>query len=296
MKEVIYKFLDYILTEKMFSDHTEVNYEIDLFKFEDYLKMNNKNYLKLKYQDISDYIIYLRKAGYEPSSINRNISSLRSFYTFLLKENIVSSNPLDLIKTIKEPKKLPNYFKYEEYLNMLDTLKEETPLNIRNLLIIELLFATGVRVSELVNIKLKDINTSERQIKIIGKGNKERIVYYGSYASDALDKYLSDSRPLLLKNKNTDYLLINNNGGNLTDRGVRGIISEIIKKTGIKTNISPHSFRHSFATIMLNEGASIKSVQELLGHQSIDTTSIYTHLSNNDVRRAYLNAHPRAKR
>ena len=176
---------------------------------------------------------------------------------------------------------------------MLDTLKEETPLNIRNLLIIELLFATGVRVSELVNIKLKDINTSERQIKIIGKGNKERIVYYGSYASDALDKYLSDSRPLLLKNKNTDYLLINNNGGNLTDRGVRGIISEIIKKLVLNKYIAS-PFRHS-ATIMLNEGASIKSVQELLGHQSIDTTSIYTHLSNNDVRRAYLNAHPRAK-
>lgn len=296
MKDIIYQFLDYIINEKQFSIHTEVNYEIDLFKFEEYLKKENKDYLNLDYKDISDYIIYLRKSNYESSTVNRNISTLRSFYNFLINDEIIEKNPLSLIKNLKNEKKLPNYFQYKEFVSVYESIKEETPLNIRNKLILELLFATGLRVSELVNIEIDNIYLPEKQIKVLGKGDKERIVYYGLHAKMALNNYLKNSRPMLLKNKDSKYLLINNTGSKLTDRGVRKIINQIIKNAGIKTKISPHTFRHSFATIMLNEGASIKAVQELLGHSSIDSTSIYTHLTNNEVRRAYLKAHPRANK
>lgn len=296
MKDIIYKFLDYISLEKKYSDYTETNYEIDLNKYEKFLADNKKNYLIVHYQDISEYIIYLKKSGYKSTSINRNLSTLRSFYNFLIGENIINNNPLDLVKGMKQEKRLPNYFKYHEFEVMLDTLKEDTPLNNRNRLILELLFATGIRVSELVNIKLIDISFKEKEIKVFGKGSKERIVFFGNYCKTILDKYLKEDRILLLKDKDNDYLLINHLGNKLTDRGVRLIIDKIIKQSGITSKVSPHTFRHTFATIMLNEGCDIKSVQELLGHVNLNTTSIYTHLTNEEVRRAYLKSHPRAKK
>ncbi len=296
MKEVIYEFLDYISIEKKYSNHTEINYEIDLNKYETFLKSINKHYLKVTYQDISDYIIYLKKSNYKPTSINRNLSTLRSFYNLLVSKKKILNNPLDLVKGMKKEKRLPNYFKYSEFVLMLEAISEDTPLNSRNRLIFELLFATGIRVSELVNIKINDISINEREIKVIGKGNKERIVFFGSYCQTVLEKYINEDRKTLLKNKDSDYLLINHLGSNLTDRGVRGIIEKIIKVSGVTSKVSPHTFRHSFATIMLNEGCNIKSVQELLGHVNLNTTSIYTHLTNDEVRKAYLNAHPRAKK
>lgn len=296
MKEIIYEFLDYILLEKKYSDNTEINYEVDLFRYSDYLNKEKKNYLNVNYQDISKYIVYLRKANYLPSSINRNLSTLRSFYNYIEKKELIKNNPFNFIKSIKQEKKLPNYFKYNEFITMLDTLKEDIPLNIRNILILELLFATGIRVSELVNIELNKMDIKQRQIKVMGKGSKERIVYFGSHCEDAINNYLKNSRNILLKKKSSQYLLLNNLGGNLTDRGVRLIIDNIMKNSALKVKITPHTFRHSFATIMLNEGCNIRSVQELLGHASLNTTSIYTHLSNEEVRRVYLNTHPRAKK
>ncbi|MDD4187167.1 MAG: tyrosine-type recombinase/integrase [Bacilli bacterium] len=296
MKDIIYEFLDYISLEKKYSNHTETNYEIDLNKYEKFLNDIKKDYKKVKYEDISQYIIMLKKSGYKPASINRNLSTLRSFYNYLVLTKIISYNTFDLIKGMKEEKRLPNYFKYDEFILMLDSLKEDTPLNMRNRLILELLLATGIRVSELVNIKLSDISLKTKEIKIYGKGKKERIVFFGNYSAEVLDKYLSFARGKLLKNKISDYLFINNLGGKLTDRGVRGIIDKIIKTSGVKSKVSPHTFRHTFATIMLKEGCNIKSVGDLLGHSSLNTTSIYTHLTNEEVRRVYLNAHPRAKK
>lgn len=296
MKDIIYEFLDHILIEKKYSEHTEINYEIDLNKYEIYLKNNKLNYLKVEYKDISNYVMYLKKSNYKPKSINRNISTLKSFYNYLVRIKKIKNNPFDLIKGMKEEKRLPNYFKYEEFTTMINSLKEDTPLNNRNRLILELLLATGVRVSELVNIKINDINLTEREIKVSGKGSKERIVFYGNHAGTILNKYLKEDRLELLKNKSSDNLLLNNLGGNLTDRGVRGIIDKIIKDSGLITKVSPHTFRHSFATMLLNEGASIKTVKELLGHVNINTTSIYTHLTNEELRRSYLKHHPRAKK
>ena len=294
MKDIIYDFLDYIKLEKNYSDYTEISYEIDLFKYDEYLKAQKLNYLRVKYKNISDFIIYLQKCNYKSTTINRIISTLKSFYGFLEKNHKISTNPFNLVNSLKTPKKLPNYFKYQEFTTMIDSL-ENTSLDIRNRLILELLLATGIRVSELANIKLIDIDDNAKEIKIFGKGNKERIVYYGSYASMALQDYLNSSRKILLKDKESDYLLINNNGNKLTVRGIRLVIDKIVKKSCIKSKVSPHTFRHSFATLMLNEGCNIKSVQELLGHASLSTTGIYTHLTNEEIRREYLKAHPRAR-
>lgn len=295
MKDTINEFLDYISYEKKYSDNTELNYEIDLYRFDEYLKMNHKNYLKIKYEDVSNFIITLQKSGYKSTSINRTISTLRSFYTYLEKEKIISSNPFNLISNLKTDKRLPNYFKYNEYLEMINTLSD-SPLDIRNRLILELLLATGMRVSELSNIKMDTIDFNNNEIKVHGKGNKERIVFYGSCAKDALDNYLYNSRNILLNGKESVFLLVNNNGTPLTSRGIRLIIENIVKKASIHSKITPHTFRHTFATMLLNEGCNIKSVQELLGHASLNTTGIYTHLTNEEVRKVYLNAHPRAKK
>lgn len=295
MKDIINEFLDYIAYEKKYSNNTEINYEIDLYRFAEFLKINHKNYLKIKYEDVSNFIMSLQKSGYKSTSINRAISTLRSFYTYLEKEKIITSNPFNLVSNLKTDKRLPNYFKYNEYLEMINTLSD-SPLDIRNRLILELLLATGMRVSELSRVKMDAIDFNNNEIKVHGKGGKERIVYYGSYAKDALDNYLHNSRNILLNGKNCEFLLVNNNGNPLTSRGIRLIIENIVKKASISSKVTPHTFRHTFATLLLNEGCNIKSVQELLGHASLGTTGIYTHLTNEEVRKVYLNAHPRAKK
>ncbi len=295
MKDIINEFLDYIAYEKKYSNNTEINYEIDLYRFAEFLKINHKNYLKIKYEDVSNFIMSLQKSGYKSTSINRAISTLRSFYTYLEKEKIITSNPFNLVSNLKTDKRLPNYFKYNEYLEMVNTLSD-SPLDIRNRLILELLLATGMRVSELSSVKMDAIDFNNNEIKVHGKGGKERIVYYGSYAKDALDNYLHNSRNILLNGKNSEFLLVNNNGNSLTSRGIRLIIENIVKKASISSKVTPHTFRHTFATMLLNEGCNIKSVQELLGHASLGTTGIYTHLTNEEIRKVYLNAHPRAKK
>ena len=295
MKDIINEFLDYIAYEKKYSNNTEINYEIDLYRFAEFLKINQKNYLKIKYEDVSNFIMSLQKSGYKSTSINRAISTLRSFYTYLEKEKIITSNPFNLVSNLKTDKRLPNYFKYNEYLEMINTLSD-SPLDVRNRSILELLLATGMRVSELSSVKMDAIDFNNNEIKVHGKGGKERIVYYGSYAKDALDNYLHNSRNILLNGKNCEFLLVNNNGNPLTSRGIRLIIENIVKKASISSKVTPHTFRHTFATMLLNEGCNIKSVQELLGHASLGTTGIYTHLTNEEVRKVYLNAHPRAKK
>lgn len=292
-KDIIYEFLDYISYEKKYSDYTETNYELDLFKYFDYLNKNKLNYLKVKYSDITGFIEELTKSGYKSTTNNRIISALRSFYNYLEYCNKINHNPFKLVGNIKNPKRLPNYFKYDEFLTMISVI-ENNELGIRNRLILEMLFATGLRVSELSNISIKDIDFNNREIKILGKGSKERIVFYNEETSKALNNYLNNSREILLNNKNNKYLFINHLGDKLTDRGIRMIIDNIVKKSCIKSKVSPHTFRHTFATILLNEGCNIKSVQELLGHSSLGTTGIYTHVTNDQMRAAYIKSHPRA--
>ena len=292
-KDIIYEFLDYISYEKKYSDYTEKNYELDLFKYFEYLDKNNLNYLTVKYKDVSNFTLFLAKQNYKSTTINRIDSSIRSFYNYLELEEKINGNPFKAASNLKVPKRLPNYFKYDEYLTMISVIDKDD-YEYRNRLILEMLFATGLRVSELSNIKIKDIDFSEREIKIMGKGSKERFVFYNKECAIVLDSYLKECRSKLLSGKDSEYLFINHLGDKLTDRGIRLIIDKIVKKSCIKSKVSPHTFRHTFATMLLNEGCNIKSVQELLGHSSLGTTGIYTHLTNDEVRLAYMKAHPRA--
>ena len=292
-KEIIYEFLDYISYEKKYSDYTEKNYELDLFKYFEYLDKNNLNYLTVKYKDVSNFTLFLAKQNYKSTTINRIDSSIRSFYNYLELEEKINGNPFKAASNLKVPKRLPNYFKYDEYLAMISVIDKDD-YEYRNRLILEMLFATGLRVSELSNIKIKDIDFSEREIKVMGKGSKERFVFYNKECAQVLDSYLKECRSKLLNGKDSEYLFINHLGDKLTDRGIRLIIDKIVKKSCIKSKVSPHTFRHTFATMLLNEGCNIKSVQELLGHSSLGTTGIYTHLTNDEVRLAYMKAHPRA--
>jgi len=200
-----------------------------------------------------------------------------------------------LISGGKQEKKLPNYINYND-LEVLFSIPDKTnALGLRNALILELLYSLGVRVSELINIKIQDIDFSNKRILIKGKGNKERYVLYGNVCSKLLDEYIKSSRNELMK-ENIEYLLLNKYGNKITDRAIRMIIEDIVNKSSLKLKVSPHTLRHTFATHLLNEGADLKTVQQLLGHSSISTTGIYTHVSNERLRRTYLDSHPRAKK
>lgn len=296
MRNSIENFIDYIRIQRNYSNNTEINYLIDLEEYEEYIKKNKIDYKKITYKEISIYIKYLKETKeYEPASINRHLSSLRSFYNYLLNQEEIKSNPFKLVSGPKKAIKLPNYMKYSEFEIMIAACGDDI-LGIRNQALLELLISTGARIGELINIKIKDIDYDKKEIKVLGKGNKERICYFNEHAMHSLKKYINESRPILLKNKTSEYLFINHIGGNLTDRGVRSILDSIIKKSTLNTKITPHTFRHTFATMLLNEGCDLKSVQELLGHVNLSTTSIYTHVTNDRIKEIYLHTHPRSKK
>jgi len=296
MEEHIDGFLDYIKVEKNFSDNTELNYGIDLEEFKKYLKSKRVSYTNLKYEDILRYIKYLKEeCEFNPTSINRHLSCLRSFYNYLLLNNVVTSNPFKLVRSQKKELKLPNYMKYSEFEDMINSIPDDT-LGIRNRCIFEVLLCSGARVSELISIKVDDIDFNSCSIKVLGKGNKERLIFLNEHAIDSLKDYLDNSRNELLGNRKSEKLFINHIGGDLTTRGVRDIIDNIIKKAALNIKVTPHMFRHTFATMLLNEGCSLKSVQELLGHANLSTTSIYTHVSNDRIKDVYYHTHPRNRK
>lgn len=287
------EYLDYLEYERHYSKYTIDNYEKDIEEFLEYLEEENINYLKLEYSDIRAYLGYLKEEKKEKStSISRKLSALRSYYKYLCNNNKVNSNLFSLISSPKKEQKLPRYFEYNELEELFNVPDLNTALGQRDRLILELLYATGIRVGELVKIKLKDINKSERTILIYGKGSKMRIVNYGEYANDILITYLNNGYKDLNK-FNTDYLILNNQGRVISERGVRYILTNLIKNTSIHKNISPHMLRHSFATHLLNEGCDILSVKELLGHESISSTQIYTHITNDRLKEIYLHSFPR---
>lgn len=288
-------FLDYLKFQKNYSPNTITNYELDIIKYQQYLDINKIDYHSISYQEITNYLVYLKQIGLGNSSISRNISALRSLYNYYVRNKIVSTNPFKLISGIKKEKKLPNFIQYNEFEDIVKNCGDDD-LGIRNRALLELLIASGLRVGEITKVKLDNLDLNNRSIRIVGKGNKERIVYFGEYAKESINNYLNNCREKLLGNKASEFLFINHLGDDLTTRGVADIIDRIISKTSIEKNISPHTFRHSFATMLINEGANSKMVQELLGHASIGTTSIYTHLSNTKLRMEYLKAHPRARK
>ena len=282
---VINDFISYI-SKKNYSINTYTSYINDLYYFYIFIK---KDLTKVTFEDIKDYLEHLNLKKEKPSSVRRKISSLKSFYKFLYKNDYMDKKdyPLTKIAYPKMEKKLPKFIYYNDLLEIINESTKDKD-GVRDRLIIEMLYATGVRVSELINIKINDIDFNNRRIIVLGKGNKERIVYYGEYAEEVLKEYMKTH-----ERKNHNYLFVNSKGGQLTDRGVRYIIDNIMSKLSVKTHVTPHVLRHTFATDMLNNGCDIKVVQELLGHSSLKATEIYTHVTNEHLKKVYYECFPR---
>lgn len=287
------KYLDYLKYQKNYSQDTIESYKRDIIEYLKYVEDKKLDFLNFGYDEVRDFLVVLNKKKDKNSTVSRKISALRSFYKFLINRGVVQSNPFSLVALPKKEKKLPRFFYYNELEELFQTPRLSTPLGQRDRLILEMLYATGVRVSELVDIKTTDISGNE--IRIVGKGNKERIVRFGEYVEDILELYLNDAYHELNLD-NSDYLFLNSHGGQLTTRGIRYILDRIISNTTLKKSISPHMLRHSFATHLLNEGCDILTVQELLGHESLTATSIYTHVTNDRLKEVYYKCHPRAKK
>ena len=293
MKEYIIKFIDTIKYEKKYSNYTINGYTKDLDIFLEYLLNNNiKSFNKVEYQDIRLYINYLYDSNYSNKTISRNISALRSLFKYLKSYEYIDNNPMLLISNPKLPKSLPKCLNFEETEKLLNAF-DNSIIGIRNSLILEILYSTGIRVGEIVNIRIKDIDFNGKTIKITGKGNKDRIVYYGSRCDSLLNNYIDNCYNKLNINK-LDYLIISKTGKKINDREIRKIVDDAVVKSGLNFKISPHVLRHTFASHMLLDGADLRSVQELLGHENLSTTQIYTHISNERIRNVYLNSHPRA--
>ena len=295
-KKELSDYLDYLQYEKNYSKYTILNYKDDIEEFIDYIESEGLEFKDIVYSDIRFYLMYLKDNKHDDnSSIDRKLSSLRGFYKYLANNNIVQTNVFSLVNGVKKAKKLPRFFEYNELEELFNACNLDNALGQRDRLILEMLYATGVRVGELVNVKIEDIDESSRTILILGKGNKERYVTYGDYCSEILDLYLKEGYAKLNIN-NSPYLFLNSKGGRISDRGIRYILDQIIKKTSIKKNISPHMIRHSFATHLLNAGADLLSVQKLLGHESIKATQIYTHVTTDRLKEVYFENFPRAKK
>ena len=293
MEHMINEFINYLSNEKRYPDTTLTSYERDLDLYYGFIKLKKINYLDINKDEIREFLKYLDNLNYSNSTISRILSALRHFYSYLVLDGKIDSNIFKSIRNPKRERKLPNFLQPDELEAIFDSIDLDTDLGIRNRFIVELLYATGIRVSELTSLKVNDFDKPNKEIKVYGKGGKERIVYFGDYALKYLNKYINEARPNLLNGKRSDTLLVNNNGGDLTSRGVELIINKVVNEAALKHHISPHVLRHTFATDMLNEGADLKSVQELLGHSSLSTTQIYTHVTNDRLRSVYLKSFPR---
>lgn len=289
------KYLEYLKVAKKYSSKTIDSYYNDLLEYNEFLGNNFTNILDIDYDVVKEYMKFLYSLNINKNSISRKLSSIRGLYNYLVREDIISDNYFNRINNPKKDKYLPKFLKDEELNKIFSVCNYDNPINQRNSVIIELLYATGIRVSELINIKISDIDINERTIKVLGKGSKERMVIFNNHTKKAINTYLDDGYHILNKN-NTGYLILNKDGNRLSERYVRNIINKLVTKAGLDVKISPHTFRHTFATDMLEEGSDLMTVKELLGHESLNTTSIYTHITNEQIRKIYDMAHPRAKK
>ena len=289
--ECIEKFIEYLIIDKKYSENTIKSYNNDLKKFNSYFK--NINIKNINENHIKNYLKYLKDNNNDNRTINHNISTLRSFYKFLLIEKLIKENPLEYIEMPKVKKTLPKSLSIEEIDKLLDIQLNDS-FSYRNKAMLELMYSSGLRVSELINVKIHDIDTSNCIIRVMGKGKKERIIPLGDYAINYICIYLKEHRENLIKREINDYLFLNNHGNKMTRQGFFKILKQIAKEKNIKTDFSPHTLRHSFATHLLNGGADLRSIQEMLGHESISTTQIYTHVSREKLKENYNNYHPHA--
>lgn len=284
----INKYLDYLKFERKLSKNTILSYKNDL---NDLYLYFNEDIINNNDTEMTKYIYSLKELN--ARSLAHHITVINSFYEFLISEEIIQINPCEGIKSPKLPNKLPNYLTEDE-VDKLMNINLETPYSYRNKAMFELLYATGLRVSELVSLKFNDIDLNNDFVRVIGKGSKERIVPVSDLAIKWLSIYLNQYRPIILKNRDSEYLFISNALKSITRQGFFKIIKQEVKRAGINKDVSPHVLRHSFATHLLNHGADLRVIQELLGHSDISTTQIYTHLVNEKIKKDYEEYHPRS--
>ncbi len=296
MQEVFNRYINYLEVERNASPYTVRNYTSDLISFFYFLR--GKTVGSLKEGDkhvVRDYLSYLMEQGFVKASIARKLSAIRSFYRYLLREEIISTSPLATTSSPKLDRRLPYFLTIDEMTRLLETPDSATPQGQRNRALLELLYAAGLRVSELVKLNLEQINLETREIRVMGKGSKERMTLMGEPAARALAAYLEQGRPKLSGEKKTSAVFLNRYGERLTERSVQSILEEYANIAGLDKRVHPHMLRHTFATHLLDGGADLRVVQELLGHASLSTTQIYTHVSKSQAKKVYLSAHPMAK-
>lgn len=277
----ITNFLDHLKYERKLSNNTYLSYRYNLIKISNYF--NGEDITHLNDDDIRNFIYKLTEISKTKAHY---LTVLKSFYNYLLESEIIKSNPCDNIKSPKIEKKLPKYLTEEEVIRLLD-IKLTEPINYRNKAMLELLYATGIRISEMLDLKINNYYQDDECIKVMGKGKKERIIPIGDITIKYLNMYINEYRNYILKTKQSDYLFVNYNGSRLSRQGFFKILKKICRENNIEKDISPHILRHSFATHLLNNGANLRVIQELLGHENISTTEIYSHISKEKVKEDY---------
>ncbi len=295
-KEFIEGFKSYLSVEKNFSEHTLNAYCSDIVSY--ILWLNDFSCIDVDFNKLREYLHFIQKFDYKKTTIARKTASIRTFYKYLFRERFIDNNPAISLSAPKKPKSLPKFLTSDEVEKILNNVNIETPAGFRNKVILELLWATGMRISELSNLNFGDLNLDENEIRVFGKGAKERIVLISDRAKQYLVQYIKTARNLLAPgydigeiNENSP-LFINNTGYRLQNKTIRNVINEIVEKIELPKKVTPHVFRHSFATHLIENGADLRVVQELLGHAGISNTQIYTHISMKHMQDVYDSAHP----
>lgn len=296
-ERLLTQFLQYLRIEKRYSEHTVVAYERDIQHFLSWLRREGQQVVLVTYADFRRYLVELFQKRYAKKTFVRKISALKSFYRYLLREQLIDHNPIEHISLPKSEQRLPNFLYETEIDAWLNHRVKNDVLDLRNHALFELLYASGLRVGEICVLQLGDLDFEVGQVHVLdGKGGKTRYVPMGTYAMTALQRYLTEARPQLLRHKETTTVFVNQHGDALSERGVRHILKTVAQAAGVATKIHPHMLRHSFATHLLSHGADLRSVQEMLGHENLSSTQIYTHVNLNQLQATYQQAHPRAQR
>lgn len=295
---IINEYLDYLKYQKNYSSLTIESYKRDIDEFVTYFMSEGfETFNDIKYQFIRGYLIQLHEKELSTVTINHKLTSLRSFYRYLQREEYVNDNPFLLMKSLKTQQKNPDVLYIDEMIDLLDSIDVTTALGRRNKAMLELMYASGLRCSEVVSLTLKQIDFKSQIILVHGKGNKDRYVPFHDYVAELLYDYIGTDRKelMLVHHQEHDFVFVNKNGGKLTNRGVENVVNRVVQNYDPTKNIHPHTFRHSFATHLLQRGVDLRTVQELLGHENLSTTQVYTHITQQYLKDVYDESHPRNK-
>lgn len=297
-RDWLQEFIRYLIIERGYSDKTRIAYEKDITDYQGFLSdTGNADYLSVDYRDVRIYLGYLtNERKYSRNTINRKMASLRSFYQFLLRQEVISENPFSYVHLKKQNQRLPHFFYENEVEALIQSVQGKEPLEQRNRALLEILYGSGLRVSECSELTLAMVDWEHCVLRVIGKGNKERYVPFNQTTKQALFDYIEMARQSLMTQHQTahEFVFVNHLGEKLTAKGISYILNQIIKKGSLDLQINPHKLRHTFATHLLNNGADMRTVQELLGHENLSTTQIYTHVTKESLQKNYRQFHPRA--